>query len=438
MQINKPTRSKPGIVSILLLAVLFCVTSRAYPADINGIVAIVEDDAILASELNAQVRSIQNKLQSSGTPLPPEAVMQRQVLERMIVNKLQLQQAGRAGVHVDDSMLQRSVAQLAKQNNMSTAEFRQAVISGGLEYSEFLTEIRNEMLINQLRNRVVTSRIKVSDREVKHFINTQAEGGIGGNVRYRLGHILIGTPEAASATQIHQARERAKSVVQKLEQGEDFGEVAVSNSGGTQGLSGGDLGWRQLGAIPTIFVDYVTSMQVDDVRGPIQSASGFHIIKLLELEGKGKHVVTQTKVQHILLKTSDLFSDEDAQQKLQSLRQRMEDGDDFSTLAKAHSDDKASALKGGELGWVSPGILVPAFEEAMTNLLPGEISQPVQTQFGWHLIQVLDRADKDNTKKYREEQARQQLRKKKIEEETELWLRRLRNEAFVEIRLRQG
>ena len=423
---------------MLLLAVLFCITPQAYPADINGIVAIVEDDVILASELNAQVRSIQYKLQGSGTPLPTEAVLQRQVLERMIVNKLQLQQAGRAGVHVDDSTLQRSVVQLAKQNNMSTAEFRQAVLSKGLEYSEFLAEIRNEMIINQLRNRIVTSRVKVSDRELEHFINTQAEGGLEGNIRYRLGHILIGTPEAASATQIHQARDRAEAVVQKLEQGEAFGEVAVSNSGGTQGLSGGDLGWRQLGAIPTIFVDYVASMQVDDIRGPIQSASGFHIIKLLELEGKAKHVVTQTKVQHILLKTSDLFSDEDAKQKLQGLRQRMEDGDDFSALAKAHSDDKASALKGGELGWVSPGVLVPAFEEAMTNLSPGEISQPVQTQFGWHLIQVLDRADKDNTKEHRKEQARQQLRKQKIEEEIELWLRRLRNEAFVEIRLRQG
>nr|MCS5572543.1 peptidylprolyl isomerase [Pseudomonadales bacterium] len=330
MQINRSTCSEFGIMSMLLLAVLFFPTPQAYPADINQIVAIVENDVILASELNAQVRSIQYKLQESGTPLPPEAIMQQQVLERMIVNKLQLQQAERTGVHVDDSMLQRSVAQLAQQNNMSTAEFRQAVLSGGLQYSEFLTEVRNEMIINQLRNRIVASRVKVSDRELEHFINTQAEGGIWGNVRYRLGYILIATPDAASATQIHQSRERAESVVQKLEQGEDFGEVAVSNSGGTQGLSGGDLGWRQLGGIPTIFVDYVVSMQVDDVRGPIQSASGFHIIKLLELEGKEKHVITQTKVQHILRKTSDLFSDEDAKQKLQHLRQRMEDGDDFS------------------------------------------------------------------------------------------------------------
>ncbi|RUM53955.1 MAG: molecular chaperone SurA, partial [Methylococcus sp.] len=219
MQINKPTHSKLGIVSMLLLTVLFCVTPQAYPANINGIVAIVEDDVILASELNAQVRSLQYKLQGSGTPLPTETVLQRQVLERMIVNKLQLQQAGRAGVHVDDSTLQRSVVQLAKQNNMSTAEFRQAVLSGGLEYSEFLAEIRNEMIINQLRNRIVTSRVKVSDRELEHFINTQTEVGLGGNIRYRLGHILIGTPEAASATQIHQARDRAEAVVQKLEQG---------------------------------------------------------------------------------------------------------------------------------------------------------------------------------------------------------------------------
>ena len=200
-------------------------------------------------------------------------------------------------------------------------------------------------------------------------------------------------------------------------------------------MTGGDLGWRRLGQVPTIFVEHVSNMEPGDIEGPIRSASGFHIIKILEAKGVGKHVVIQTKVRHILLKTSDLFSDEDARKKLAGLRERIIDGDDFSKLARSNSDDKGSALKGGDLGWTTPGALVPRFEEAMAKLQPGDISQPIQTQFGWHLIEVLDRAERDNTSDYRKDQAREEIRKQKIEEETELWLRQLRNEAYVEIRL---
>ncbi len=406
--------------------------------ELNRIVAVVEDGVIVESELDRQLNTIKAKLESSGTQIPPESTIRQQVLERMIINKLQLIQAERAGMQVDESTLQRSMAQLAKQNAMSPEEFRNAIQREGMDYSEFLNEMRNEILMNQLRNSLITSQIQVSDREVEHFLDTQGKQGIDKNIRYRIGHILIATPEAASPEHIQAARARAESVIAKLKQGADFGELAVSSSDGSQGLSGGDLGWRRLGEIPTIFVDHVSAMQKGEAQGPIQSASGFHIIKLLDVDGAGKHVVIQTKVQHILLKTSDLFSDEDAKRKLQFLKHRIEEGDDFATLARAHSDDKTSALNGGDLGWVSPGVLVPTFEEVMAVMSPGELSDPVQTQFGWHLIKVLDRAERDNTDEYRKEQAREEIRKQKIEEETELWLRRLRNEAFVEIRLEKG
>ncbi len=403
--------------------------------EVNRIVAVVEDGVILESELITQIYNIKAKISASGTQLPSDDVIRQQVLERMIITKLQLQQAERAGMTIDDQTLQRSMVQLAKQNNMSPEQFREALQSEGMSYAEFTAQMRDELIMNQLRNRLIHSRIKVSDREVDHFLETQGKAGLDKNIQYHLGHILIGTPEAASPTQTQLARERADNLIEELRNGKDFSEAAIGSSDGSQALTGGDLGWRRLGQVPTIFVEYVSNMEPGDIEGPIRSASGFHIIKILEAKGVGKHVVIQTKVRHILLKTSDLFSDEDARKKLAGLRERIIDGDDFSKLARSHSDDKGSALKGGELGWTSPGALVPRFEEAMAKLQPGEMSQPIQTQFGWHLIEVLDRAERDNTSEYRKDQAREEIRKQKIEEETELWLRQLRNEAYVEIRL---
>ncbi len=406
--------------------------------DVNRIVAIVDDGVILNSELNRQIEIIKQNLGSSGTQLPPELVIRRQVLERIIINKLQLQRASQVGMHVDDQTLQRSMAQLAKQNNMSLEEFRNTIKNQGMDYANFMEDMRDEIMMNQLRNRTIAARIKVSDQEVDHFINTRGKLGVNQNTQYHLGHILIATPEAASPTQIQRAKQRATDIIDKLRAGKDFKETAVSVSDGAQGLNGGDLGWRRPEEIPTLFVDLVSTLQEGELAGPIQSASGFHIIKILEMKGAEKHVVFQTKVQHILIKTNDLLSDEDARKKLLLLKQRIEDGDQFSTLAQSHSDDKSSALKGGGLGWVSPGALVPNFEEAMKKLEPGDISAPIQTQFGWHLIQVLDRKERDNTDEYRKELVRDEIRKQKFEEETELWLRQLRNEAYVEIRLDQS
>jgi peptidyl-prolyl cis-trans isomerase SurA len=267
---------------------------------------------------------------------------------------------------------------------------------------------------------------------VQHYLETQGKN-ISDNTRFHLGHILIAVPEGASAVTIQKAQQKAEQTVAALRGGADFRETAVSVSNGDNALSGGDLGWRTINDIPTIFTEAVPKMQNGDISDPIRSPSGFHIIKMIETENAAQHQSTKTKVRHILIKTNELIDDNEAQKRLYALRDRISGGDDFATLARAHSDDKGSAINGGSLDWVTPGVLVPPFEEAMNKLAINEISQPVQTQFGWHLIQVLDRQSQDNTDQFRKEKIREEIRKRKIEEETELWLRRLRDEAFVEI-----
>jgi peptidyl-prolyl cis-trans isomerase SurA len=303
-----------------------------------------------------------------------------------------------------------------------------------MSYKSFLDNMRNEIIINQLRSREIGERIKVTDREVEHYMETQEKIGEEA-VQYHLGHILIAVKEAASATEIQKARSKADDLVQKLRSGQDFTQTAMSDSDDDLALKGGDLGWRTASDVPTLFVDRVGKMSPGEVADPIRSPSGFHIIKMLEVKGLDNHIITNTNVRHILIKTNELINDEEAQKRLLALKARIADGDDFASLARAHSDDKGSALKGGSLGWVGPGDLVKPFEEAMGKLKVNEISEPVQTQFGWHLIQVLDRKDKDNSAEQKKNRVRDAIRKRKIEEETELWIRRLRDEAYVEIHL---
>jgi peptidyl-prolyl cis-trans isomerase SurA len=315
---------------------------------------------------------------------------------------------------------------------MSVEQFRQELARQGMDYANFLNNIRNEIIINQLRGREIGGRIKVTDREVEHYLETQ-DKLTDASIQYHLGHILVAVKEGASATEIQKASAKAEDIITKLRAGQDFAEMAISQSDDANALKGGDLGWRTMSEMPTLFVTEVSHMIQGAVAGPIRSPSGFHIIKMLETKGIGQHTIVKTKVRHILVKTNELVDDAEAKKRLLALKQRIADGDDFATLARTHSDDKGSALKGGMLDWVGPNDLVKPFEEAMTRLAINEISEPVQTQFGWHLIQVLDRENKDDSDDYRKNQIRDAIRKRKIEEETELWLRKLRDEAYVEI-----
>jgi peptidyl-prolyl cis-trans isomerase SurA len=290
-------------------------------------------------------------------------------------------------------------------------------------------------VVNQLRSREIGGRIKVTDNEINHYIETH--GNLNDNDSYHLGHILVSVPETASAKVIQKAKEQALMIVAKLRKGQDFRELAMSMSDDEQALKGGDLGWRRTGEIPTLFADIVTKMHQGEIAEPIRSPSGFHIIKLLEAKGSLKmdeiHTTTKTKARHILIKTNELINDDEAKKRLLALKQRLKDGDDFALLARGNSDDKASALKGGDLGWVAPGALVPPFEDAMNRLAINQVSDPIQTQFGWHIIQVLERQKQDNSSEFRKSKVADEIRRRKIEEETELWLRRLRDEAYVEI-----
>jgi len=424
---------KKVIISLLICNLLF--GNFLVSAEVLGkIVAVVEDDVILEQELDREVSTIAQRIQASKTQMPPETILRKQVLEKMIIDKLQRQLAERAGIAVTEEMLNNSAADIAQRNNMTLQQFRAELDRQGMTYKSFLDNMRNEIIINQLRSREIGGRIKVTDREVDHYMETQEKIG-DETVQYHLGHILIAVKEAASATQIQKAQSKADDLVRKLRAGLDFSQTALSESDDDNALKGGDLGWRTLNDIPTLFVDKVSKMSPGEVADPVRSPSGFHIIKMLEVKGLDNHIITKTKVRHILIKTNELIDDEEARKRLLALKARIADGDDFAALARAHSDDKGSALKGGSLDWVGPGDLVKPFEEAMGKLDINQISEPVQTQFGWHLIQVLDRENKDDGLEHKKNLVRDAIRKRKIEEETELWMRRLRDEAYVEIYL---
>jgi peptidyl-prolyl cis-trans isomerase SurA len=417
--------------TVLILGVLLL--SFTVKAELlERIVAVVEDNVILDRELTFELNNIVKKLKANNVMIPPAFILRKQVLERLIIDKLQRQLAARSGIRVSDEMLRSSVTEIARNNGLSVDEFRKELENQGISFQSFEENIRNEIIINQLRAREIGGRIKVTDREVKHYLETQ--GDIGEEkVQYHLGHILVSIPEAASSTVIQKAKGKASKVIADLRAGADFKQTAVAVSDGGNALKGGDLGWRTVGEIPTLFVDSVIKLQQGEIAELIRSPSGFHIIKIIELKGLGKHMVTKTRVRHILVKTNELIDDAEAKKRLLLLKERISDGDDFATLARSNSDDKGSAIKGGDLDWVGPGSLVAPFEAAMSQLAINEISEPVQTQFGWHIIQVLEREDRDNSVEHKKNRVREEIRKRKIEEETELWLRRLRDEAFVDI-----
>ncbi|MFI3184817.1 MAG: peptidylprolyl isomerase [Methylococcaceae bacterium] len=428
--INYPNIKK-NLVAMLLCHALFS-SFLVHAEVLDSIIAVVEDDVILERELQKEVAVIQQRIQQSNAQIPPAHVLRKQVLEKMIIDKLQRQLAEKAGITVSEEMLNSSAADIAKRNNMNVEQFRVELEGQGISYQSFLDNMRNEIIINQLRGREIGGRIKVTDREVEHYLETQDKIGEE-STQYHLGHILIAVKEGASSTEIQQALSKADELVKKLRGGQDFSQTAISDSGDANALKGGDLGWRTSSEIPTLFVNEVHQMKTGDVSEPIRSPSGFHIIKMMELKGMDNHMIVKSKVRHVLIKTNELVDDAEAKKRLLALKARIADGDDFAALARAHSDDKGSALKGGSLDWVSPGDLVKPFEEAMGKLRINEVSEPIQTQFGWHIIQVLGRENKDDSSEFKKNLVRDSIRKRKIEEETELWVRRLRDEAFVEI-----
>ncbi len=426
-------------MALLLAAPLPLIAAVSPPLQpLDRIVAIVNDDVITATELEQRIDLLEQQLRQQGGARPPRDVLRRQLLERLILTRIQLQLADATGIRIDDETLNTTLTNIAAQNNLTLSEFREVLEADGFDFAQFREEIRQEIIIRRLRQRQVESRITVTEQEIDNFlINQRAQGKA--DEEYRLGHILIALPEAASPEEIRTARARAEEVLARLRAGEDFAATAIAVSDGQQALEGGDLGWRKAGQLPTLFADRVRDMAVGDLAGPIRSPSGFHLIKLLDKRHGQRHVVTQTRARHILIRPltrADGSRDDDAAlAQIRRLRERLLAGEDFAELAQAFSDDKASAIDGGDLGWVSPGQMVPEFERAMTALAPGEISEPVKSGFGWHLIQVLERREHDDTETRARNQARNQIFQRKVEEAAANWLRRLRDEAYVEYRL---
>lgn len=419
---------------LLPLLLLISSTLPAAVQELNGIAAVVDDDVITWSELQQRVDSISKQLQQSNTRLPPRKVLEHQVLERLILEQLQLKRAAQLGIQVDDESLNRVIGKIAKENHLSLEQFRDTLKQQGLDFAYFREQIRNEVIMSRLRSKEVDNRVNVTPQELNAFLEGQ-KGQQQSNTEFHLFHILISVPGSASPEQVQAARSKAEEVLGKLQSGADFKQMAVAYSNGQQALEGGDLGWRRAAQLPTLFADEVLKMQPGEISNLIRSSSGFHILLLAEKRGQKKHMIHQVHARHILIKTSPLVSDDEARKRLLRLRERILGGDDFAKLARANSEDPGSAVKGGDLGWANPSIYVQEFQDAINNTPVNTVSQPFKSPFGWHILQVLGWRDYDNTQEARRNQAFQALRQRKIEEAQQNWLRRLRDEAYVDIRL---
>jgi peptidyl-prolyl cis-trans isomerase SurA len=429
-----------------LLAVLWPLTalaqgnpSKPVPAPakielVDRIVAVVNNEVITQFELSERLGRVLKELAQRGTPLPSREQLERQVLERMILDKVQLQLARDTGLRVDDLDLDRTIARIAESNNMSLTQFRTTLEKDEVPFDRFREDVRTEIILSRLREREVDNKITVAESEVDNFLADQGDVK-GGAVEYNIAHILLRVPEQARPDQLEQQRSRAIDVVKRLRGGADFAQVAAVYSDAPDALRGGAMGWRPQDRLPEIFVQALAKLHPGDVSEVLRSPAGFHVLKLIDRRGAAAlREVEQVRIRHILVRTNEIVSEDDAKRKLTQLRERIENGADFGELARLHSDD-SSASRGGELGWVFPGDTVPEFERAYIHLKDGEISQPVKTPFGWHLIQVLEHRTADATAERKRLEARKVLRDRKSDEAYQEWLRQLRDRAYVEYRL---
>lgn len=403
---------------------------------LDRVVAVVNTEVLTQFELNERMQIVIQQLKKQGTPLPPREVLEKQLLERIITDRVQLQFAKETGVRVDDTQLDRALQRIAEDNRLSMEQFRATLEKDGINFSKFREDVREEIILARLREREVDNRITVSESEVDNFLGGQTARR-NSETEYNLAHILIRVPEQASPEQIQERRARAEQALAELNGGKDFRQIAASYSDAPDALQGGVLGWRSGGQLPTLFTEALGEMRPGNASAILRSPNGFHILKLLDKRSKDVPlVVQQTHARHILIKTTELVSEADARQRMRQLKERLDNGAGFAELARLHSED-GSAAKGGDLGWISPGDTVPEFERAMNALKPGQISEPVQSPFGWHLIQVLERRSEDVSRERQRMQARQELRVRKSDEAYQEWLRQLRDRAYVEYRLEE-
>lgn len=411
--------------------------SVARSVEIDRIIAVVNDEAITYHELRSRLVAVERQLNAQGIQLPPREVLEKQLLERLIVDRVQTQMAKDTGTRVDDTQLDAALRRIAEGNRMTPGEFRAALEKDGIAWIKFREEVRDEMTISRLREREVDNRINVSDSEIDAYLaNPEAEAAAGEELH--LAHILLRLPEQANPTQLLRIRGRAEQALAQLKSGEEFAKVAASYSDAADALSGGSIGPRSLDRLPSLYAEAAQNLKPGEYSGILRSPAGFHIIKLIERRGGTKlpQSLPQTLARHILIKVNELVPEAEALRKTWALKERLDNGADFAELARLNSND-ASAAKGGDLGWLYQGDTVPEFERAMDGLKIKETSQPVRTQFGFHLIQVLERRVEGLSQERKRQSARQALRERKADEEYQEWLRQQRDRAYVEYRFEE-
>ena len=403
------------------------------PIEADRIVAIVGTDVITYVDLRTRLASALKQLQKQGTPLPPQDVLERQMLERLIMDRAQLQYARDSGMRVDDTQLDQAIGRIAAGNKMSVPQFRAALEKDGVQYASFREEIRNEMIAVRLREREVDSKLIISEGEIDNYLANQAATGSG--EEYQLAHILLRAPESASPEQLQKLRQRGEQALKRAQAGENFAELTAAFSDAPDALQGGDLGFRPLSRLPSLYSEVAGRLQAGEVSELLRSSAGFHIVKLVAKRGGGAVAsVQQTKARHILIRVNEVVSEAEARRKLEGVRERITNGVDFAEQARLYSQD-GSAAKGGDLGWLNPGDTVPEFEQAMNALKLDEVSPVVQSPFGMHLIQVQERREKDVSADRQRAVARQAIRERKLDEAYQDWLRQLRDRTYVENRL---
>jgi len=427
------------LLSLTLLPGLTTAQTRELSSNgvlLDRIAAVINDGVVLTSELDEQTEEVIARLRQQNTELPPRNVLRRQILERLVIEEVQMQRAARLGIQVSDEMLNGALADVSQRNGINFADLPRTLQEQGVDYRDYRDEIRKQLTLQLLRQRDVISRINISPRELDQAMARQ-QNAPDLNSEYNVSHILISVPVTASPEQIQAREERAKEVFEKAKAGQDFAQLAVTYSESTTNIEGGSLGWRKGSQLPSIVGDLIAKMKPGEVADPIRTPSGFHLFRLNEVRGGAQQsVVSQVHARHILLRTNELEDDQTVQQKLAAIRKRVvEGGEDFGAIAAVTSNDPGSAAQGGDLGWAGPGTFVPEFEQQLDKLQENEISEPFQSQYGWHIVQLLGRRVHDATQDKLRQQAYAQLRESKAEEETELWLRRLRDEAFVEYRM---
>jgi len=414
---------------ILLLA--FTMAEAAQPLD--KVVAIVNDNVITASELNAQIELLRQQLMAKKTQLPPEAALRKQVLQHLIDVDLQLQLAKKNNMTIDDTELDQTIERIAQSNKLTLTQLREALHQQGMDWEAYRENIRKEMLIHRVQQTAIGKDITVTPEQVADYLRT-AEHTQSANQTFHLQNIVIPLPEEPTTAQVNKAKEKALALLTKIKQGEDFDRMAIAESSGEYALDGGDLGDRHLAELPEVFAQQVVKMHVGEVSGPIRTGNGFQLIKLVSIGGNSdQHMVVKTHVRHILLKQDANMTSMEANKQINNIYEQLKSGKDFALMAKQYSLDAASAVKGGDLGWVTADELVPTFAEAMNALPINVISKPVKSPFGWHLIQVLARKTVDDSKSFQQQQVRQFLHQRKFNEAVQDWQQHIRADAYVNI-----